>query len=99
MQETQVYANVIDAIVMNSAGSYFDTPHGRFEAFALLKKIWFNIQNPKKKESAMITEQRNYWLSSARIVNGEIQIREGENWVSVALTLAPMEPIDPIQEV
>lgn len=93
MQDTKVYANVIDAIVMNSAGNYFDTPHGRFKAFDLLKKIWFNIQAPKKKEDPIIAKQRGYWLSSARIADGEIQIRENDQWVGIALSLAPMEAV------
>lgn len=70
-QETQVYANVIDAIVYNSTRYHFQIPQGTYAGFDILKRIWFKIQKEKKTDTPDILMQRAMWLSSTRIVSTE----------------------------
>lgn len=91
-QDTHVYANVIDAIIMNSPGYYFQIPTGMYTGFDIVKKIWFKIQKEKKSDTPDILMQRAMWLSSARIVktdNGlSLQTRDPDNsWYHTGMLL------------
>jgi len=66
MQTTQVYNNVIEAVVCNSMAYDFQLPIGKFDGESLLKKIWFKIQKKGNSKSPDIQMQRAMWLSPCR---------------------------------
>jgi hypothetical protein len=92
MQETQVYANTIDCIVMNSGSYHFEIPDGVYHGFDLLKRIWFKIQTPKKNDKKDVIMQRNLWLSSAQLIGDEVHnLGEDGIWYDTGMRLVPIE--------
>lgn len=88
MQETQVYANVIDAIVCNSIGYNFAIPAGTFRGLDILKKIWFKIQKEKENEDPTVIMQRAMWLSNCRFYGDSLQtVDQAGKWYDTGMYL------------
>lgn len=85
---TIAYDNIIDAIVMNSASKYVQTPMGLFKPFDILKKMWFKIQVPQDVELPDAAMQREMFQKPARILSGgSIQVQMGKSWMDTGFIL------------
>jgi hypothetical protein len=82
MQQTQVYSNVIDAIVCNMPWYQFELPAGTYDGFDILKNIWFPVQQAANATDPTIAMQRSMWLSPCRINGNVLESRDhsGKWW-------------------
>lgn len=94
-QDTHVYENVIDAIIMNMPGYYFSIPSGMYTGFDIIKKIWIKIQKEKRTDTQDVSKQRAMWLSCARIIKTEdglsLQTMDNGQWYHTGMILVKKE--------